>query len=374
MGFISTIVSDGASDAVRNPALLGFQTSKYSAGIWVNAGPATSIDFDFENNNVKADAAQNEMQIGAVFSWKKGDSVFAFALTNISNEGLYRNSEIEMRMLMYNEDVHADIDVTMNQNEKRYAPAIAFAAAFPLSGGTFFGIQGNVGVMTIVFDQHLSGTVLLPTPIVMSSDVDSQTKAYVFEAAAGVVQKFSSGQAGLLLRSGKLHSSSTDVDFSATYGTSQSEGTSNPLRYSSGMSIGTGAYIQPFTSFGLAFETEYRFPVEYRDNTIKEEDGHLEERPYLLVILSGGVLLFFEKKEKNALFQEEGSNGPRGESEEITGMVFTVGGSYRIRDAYLLSFTAGYMNMQDDIDKTNEPSSTLKIERFFFLFGVNVQF
>jgi len=355
------------------------------------------MDVDINQNGMEYNLVEEYyVQIGAVYAYKAASSVWAFALSsmNDSDDELYKINETEVNGLMYNEDASANMEVTMKQKEKKVSPSLVFSAAFPLSGGAFFGFQGNFGVMTHEVKRRVDATIFTATPFYVSSNFETQKKAYLFEATAGFVQKFESGQAGLLVRSGKLYSDSTDADFSASYSPSQSSNTTNPLRYISGMSIAAGVYWQPITAFGFTFESEYCFPAEYRLNTLEEEDGHIEDKPFMMTTgrrfqfksgvewygisnlrLSAGILLSFEKKEKFPLFHEENNDGPQNEYEELSIVVLTCGGSYRLSSSYLFTFTAGYMKAKFDIEKMGSRNvMNATYERVFFMLGVSMGF
>ncbi len=394
MGMLSTVVSDGASDAVRNPALLGFQKAQYTVAAWGMVVPYSAMDFTPEKNNESYDLLSERIfSAGAAFSFKAGSSVVGFALSNVEDEDFFSDSELKMQGVFYVEDIAADVNVTQNIVIKKYFPALVFSASFPLSNSAFFGLQGNIGVGITDQSQHTFATLQTPIPFELSSDGHSKTKAFFFEAGAGFIQKFAGGHVGLLMRSGKLYFDSRNADFSSLYADSQSDSTNNDLRYKSGLECAAGFYTKPFESFGFAFETGYRFPAESRNNTLEEEDGHIEVTPYLVTIghrfqfksgaeftgitnltLSAGMLLFFEKKEKQLLLDRDQSDGPRNEYEEISGVLLTAGGAYRLSDAYLFSFTASYMRVYNEQRNDSEKTGTIKIQRMMMLFGVNYSF
>lgn len=397
MGFVSTVVSDGAFDAVRNPALLGFQTSRHAVGVMAKSGPSSSMDVDVNQNGMQYNLVEEYyVQIGAVYAYKATSAVWAIAFSGMNDDDdeQYKTAETEMKAQVYNEDVSANMDVTLKQKEEKISPSLVFSAAFPLSGGAFFGFQGNIGMMTDNVKNHIDAAILLATPVNASSNFETQKKAYLFEAAAGFVQKLEHGQVGLLVRSGKLYSDSIDADFSSTYSPSQSSCITNPLRYISGMSIAAGVYWQLISTFGFTFESEYRFPVEYRLNTLEEEDGHIDEKPLMIangrrfqfksgvewsgisnLLLSAGILLSFEKKEKFPLFHEENNNGPQTEFEELSIVALACGASYRLSNSYLFTFTAGYMKAKVDMEKMGSVNSmNAAYERIFFMAGVSMGF
>ncbi len=395
MGFLSTVVSDGAFDAVRNPALLGLQTSQYAVGVMVSSGPPSTMDVDVFAEGMSFQSAEEfALKTGAAFTWKAGNSVLGLALTTISDEEFYKNSEAHLSMRAFNQDVNAEIEAKMFQKEKKYAPALMCSAAFPLSDTIFFGVQGSLGLMTSDAKTDVDGTIfVLPVTQHVNSNLHTQTNAYVFEAGAGFVKKLEGGQAGLLLRSGKLYSSKADAEFSSNFSTPDSKSTSNTLRYISGMSLAMGFYTRIMHQFGFAFETEYRFPVEYSNTTLDQDDGHIEERPYMMTLgnrfqfksgiewsgiqnfrLSAGILVSFEKKEKAAMFHVEGNDGPNVESENIRFIGLVCGGSYRVSDVYLATLTAGYVRASLEQEKGDRKILEALYERFIILAGMSMGF
>ncbi len=395
MGFLSTIVSDGAFDTVRNPALLALQTSKYAAGVMVSSGPPSAMDVEVFAEGMSFESAEEfALKTGAVFTWKAGNSVLGFALTSISDEEFYKNSKTEISMRAFNQDVNAEIEAKMYQKEKKYAPALMCSAAFPLSHTIFFGMQGSLGLMISDMKTNVDGTIfIIPFPQNLNSDLHTQTNAYVFEAGAGFVKKLDRGQTGLLLRSGKLYTSKTDADYSANFSVPDSKSAANPLRYISGMSLAMGFYTQLMHQFGFAFETEYRFPVEYRDNTLDQDEGRIVERPYMMTLgsrfqfksgiewsgivnlrLSAGILVSFEQKEKAPMFHKEDNDGPNVESENIRFIGLVCGGSYRLADRYLATVTAGYVRGSFEQEKGDRKNLEALYERFIILAGMSMGF
>lgn len=392
MGLLSTVVSDGAFDAVRNPALLVFQTSQYAAGVMANSGPSSKIVVDMYNDTMSFDSVEElKLNVEAVFTFKAGSNVFGFAVANVFDEDLYKNSEIEITMRDHNEDLSANIQANMHEKETQYAPALVFSVAFPLSNAVFFGVQGSFGVIAIDMKNHVDGTIFFAIPQSVSSDLNIKTRTYVFEAGAGLVKKLDRGQVGFLLRSGKLYSSNSDGEYSASYSTPDSKSTSNPFQYVSGMNLAMGFYTQLAYSFGFAFETEYRFPAEYRNNTLEEEDGHIEEKPYMITLgnrfrfktgvewfgisnlrLSAGILISFHNEDKLLMSHEESEGVTRDEYKSLRFFGLTCGGSYRLSNAYLLTGTVGYLKGHINGDRNDEKFMEAVYENFSILIGVSM--
>ncbi|MCX7679903.1 MAG: hypothetical protein N2316_11905, partial [Spirochaetes bacterium] len=282
MAFVTSVVSDYSFDAMRNPALLGLHNSRYSVGFFIGSGPHATVDVDVYDSNMKFDSmSEFIVQSGAAFVYTTKSYAIGLAISNISQENLYKSSESELALHAYLEDAKADIEASATVAEKIYAPAIYIAMAFPIAHTLFFGIQGNAGIKRKNLKQHVDGTIFFSIPQYIHSDFHSQMKEYIFEAGAGLLKKLERGHVGLFLRSGKISSSTVKGEYLASFVPEQHQQATNPLRYVSGMSLVAGFYIRPLELFGCAIESGYRFPAEYRDNTISEGDGSLQEQAYL---------------------------------------------------------------------------------------------
>jgi hypothetical protein len=381
MGALMTVVPDGASDAARNPALLGFQKKGRSVATALRATPYSKMtadmggagDFDYEEYTAG---------ITVGYSWRSGSLVYALAYAQVPDKeqvGVKKITQSFKGMKDIPSLGNYYLESTYEERTQEYNPSFIFAWAFPLSGDGYLGMQIIAGLSYVKTDA--SSRYYIPAALHSGkSELSTTLMGFSLEAGFGYTQRLGNGHTGIMVRTGSLtfdHQSGEGEFYNSLSGGSSDSGdTGNIFRYSMGISIMTGFYQRPLPSFGFALEAGYRFPVSYKYHEPGEESSQIVESASQVTVrdkfefkggvewivsqsfsLTGGLVLSFNGKVETNL-ENEGNDGRNTETQNYTILAFLIGTTYRLNENTLLTAAMGYIRVHFEIEKMLESNLT----------------
>jgi len=376
MGMLMTVVPDGASDAARNPALLGFQDTRRSFTAALRAAPYATQSVDMLQEGGFEYGMDMEYTGGFFLSgaMRSGSAVYALSLSSVPDEDQFaiRESSYSMSGYQYFDNVPmpGDYDYRTRVKEKvlEFQPSLVFAFALPLSGGGLFGMQLIAGFSHVESDESsefalFSGGV----PYISgSSEFSSRRNGFSLEAGIGYSQRLGNGHTGLTVRTGSLSFDSEGGDLTNNYDSGDSGSTGNSFRYTTGIMILAGLYQRPLPFLGIAFEAGYRFPVTYKYRELGTENSMVVENVTMVEIkdkfqfkagmeilassalsISGGFVLSFD----GTRVAKDGDDGDHSENQDSTLAALVLGGAYRVNGNTLVTATLGYIRASAEIER-----------------------
>ncbi len=377
MGMLMTVVPDGASDAARNPALLGFQEKRRSFSAALRAAPYATQSVDVLQEGGFKYGMDMEYTGGFSLSgaMRAGSAVYALSLASVPDEDQFtiRENTLTMNGYQYFDDVpipgNYDFRTRVKEKVFEFQPSLVFAFAFPLSGGGLFGMQIIAGFSHAESDESnefalFSGGV----PYISgSSEFSSRRNGFSLEAGFGYVQRLGNGHTGLVVRTGSLSFDRESGNLSNNYGPGDSDSTGNSFRYSTGIMIMAGLYQRPLPFLGFALEAGYRFPVSYKYRELGTEDSMVVENVTMVdskdkfqfkagleflassaLTISGGFVLSFDG---TRVSKDSDDDGDHTENQDFTLAALVLGGAYRVNGNTLVTATLGYIRASVEMER-----------------------
>ncbi len=282
MGGLTTVVSDGAFDAARNPALLGLQKSPHAFAAYGKYRPYYSTDFDLKNDSMSIKRGEPEtMTFGGImaYSYSSGSTMFGIAAGEAGGD-LYNYSKANTKF-------NTPTGYLNNTEETReYNPSLVMSLAFPVGESSSIGFQ-------IATTYNQKATSITEKTTYSGSPASTLTKdktAYALSAGAGFGYLYSTpdSQAGILIRSGNAEVYYDSLDFTYDdyasppgggvfpYTYSKSDTSKKRIRYNDPASIAVGGYKRFTPLFACAFESVYTLVSAYPSKNLDDVESEID--------------------------------------------------------------------------------------------------
>ncbi|TAL32442.1 MAG: hypothetical protein EPN93_15910 [Spirochaetes bacterium] len=284
MGGITTVVSDGAFDAARNPALLVTQKSPHSFGAYAKYRPYFYSDFSLGENTQSIERSDPEtLTFGAItaYSYSSGSTIMGFAIGEAGGD-LYNASKVEQKIFTPSGELRS------TEDEVELNPSLVFSLAFPVGDSSSIGFQVgtayNIKTTDTVEKFFFNGP-----PITHTQTLTKEKSATAISVGAGFGYLFSTpdSQAGILIRTGnaELYYETMDLTFEDLDDTisgmgqagllkySKSVTSKKRMRYSDPASIAVGGYKRFTPLFACAFESVYTLENAYPSKALDDQES-----------------------------------------------------------------------------------------------------
>jgi hypothetical protein len=317
MGGVSSVVSDGPFDAVRNPALLTLQTDENALGIYAKylAYDRTQITFDasFHDINPQVDVATQDrsgMALLIAYAHRLGNTVLGFAIVDDDECQIFSSktkTEIEATIPSL-----GTYNISGEEKTEGYNPHLSASLGFNLSKNSALGFQFSFKYKEkdITSDEltKANGTV------VERIEKEQKLTTYAFTAVVGYLFRDKDSQLGFGFDIGEFTWQDQDYDYhyrDLDYASEMtpidnsftgSESYSFGPKYTRGFGFVGGGYQRLSSLFAIALEGEFRIGSSYKvtsldiySNTENDDEYHeiVKSRTSLVnrnsVFLKGGV-------------------------------------------------------------------------------------
>ena len=267
MGMVMTVVPDGASDAARNPALLGFQKKDRSLTAALRLGPYAKqtvspeekMEFEYELDH------DYTAGLTAGYSWRSGSTVYALAFSQVPDKDQVVLNQIT-RSAKGMRDIPSVgsyyIESSTTEKKFEFNPSLVFAWAIPLNGDGYLGMQVFAGFSYVKVDT--SSEYNIPSlSLSGTSDLSTSLMRFSLEAGFGYTQRLENGHTGIMVRTGSLsfdrQSGESNTHNSLSGSASDSGSAGNNFRYTTGITDRGGRL--PASSAASRFCPRGRVPL-----------------------------------------------------------------------------------------------------------------